>query len=108
MSDEQRVDHAAEAEIVLARADKQGGDDLADALRLEALVHATLAVAEQQRIANLLAVSIYDRGVLTDLILGVEPRDVAKDHPERAQIEDMHRRLAKSFLEIAIALGVDA
>lgn len=50
-----RVDHAAEAREFLVRAAKQGADSLGDDLRVEALVHATLALVEQQRIANLIA-----------------------------------------------------
>lgn len=50
-----RIDHAAEALSLLARAQKQGSDALGDTLRLDAFVHATLAVAEQQRVANLIA-----------------------------------------------------
>lgn len=50
-----RVDRADEAIFALERADKQGDDALGDALRLEALVHATLALAEQQRLANMIA-----------------------------------------------------
>ncbi len=50
------TDHAAMADNALLRADMQGAaDQLGDNLRMEALVHATLAVAEQQRIANLIA-----------------------------------------------------
>lgn len=50
-----RIDHAAEALRLMARAEKQGSDALGDTLRLDAFVHSTLAVAEQQRIANLIA-----------------------------------------------------
>lgn len=52
-----RIDHAAEAMGLLARAEKQGSDALGDTLRLDAFVHSTLAVAEQQRIANLIALA---------------------------------------------------
>lgn len=60
-----RIDHAAEAVALLARADLQGTDPLGDTLRLDAFVHATLAAAEQQRIANLLAL-LGNRDVLSD------------------------------------------
>jgi hypothetical protein len=50
-----RIDHAAEAANALVRADLQGTDVLGSELRMEALVHATLALVEQQRIANQIA-----------------------------------------------------
>ena len=51
----ERVDHAAEARDHLVRADKQGaGDEVGADLRMSALVHATLALVEQQRIANVI------------------------------------------------------
>lgn len=62
-----RVDHVAAALELLVRAGKQGEDSLGDSLRLEGLVHATLAVAEQQRIANKLHVALVDQ--LTQIAL---------------------------------------
>ena len=59
-----RVDHAAEARALLANADRyvtedwpvQAGEHKADILAA-AQVHATLALVEQQRIANLIALA---------------------------------------------------
>lgn len=64
MSGEQKVDHAAEAARSLVAADQHGsvnyvqmtGEEKGDVL-LSGLVHATLALVEQQRIANLLALA---------------------------------------------------
>ena len=59
----ERVDHAAEARDHLVRADKQGaGDEVGADLRMSALVHATLALVEQQRIERPISDAPSDSG----------------------------------------------
>lgn len=50
-----RTDHAAKAEALLARADECADSVEAAILLRAAEAHATLALAEEQRIANLIA-----------------------------------------------------
>lgn len=52
-----RIDHAAEADICINSAHKNGEDYF---LIQQAQVHATLALVEQQRIANLIALFTID------------------------------------------------
>lgn len=51
----ERIDHVAEAIRLGQRAEQTGGIEEVNALHIAAQVHATLALVEQQRIANLLA-----------------------------------------------------
>lgn len=53
-ADEEQIDHARKARRVLAQADGQTLEK-ASALLAEAQVHATLALVEQQRLANIIA-----------------------------------------------------
>jgi len=55
-----RIDHVAAAESDIASADdalETGADDVASAIAAIAQVHATLALVEQQRIANTIALA---------------------------------------------------
>lgn len=55
-----RIDHAAAAESDIVSADdalESGADDVASAIAAIAQVHATLALVEQQRISNLIALA---------------------------------------------------
>lgn len=54
------MNHKAEAERLLDEAkNNQTGSIVENSRQMQALVHATLAVAEQQRIANLIALGSY-------------------------------------------------
>ena len=55
----ERVDHAAEAKFCLERATPHFTPDDATLMVANAQVHATLALVEQQCIANLIALGMY-------------------------------------------------
>lgn len=52
-----RIDHAAKAEQIIAETPEQLSSAALSAWFAEAQVHATLALAEQQRVANLIALA---------------------------------------------------
>lgn len=61
-------DHKAKAEELLAEAvHAKTGSDIESSRQLQALVHATLEVAEQQRIANLIAFMDAEGGPYKDI-----------------------------------------
>jgi hypothetical protein len=64
-----RIDHVAESERDIEYADatlSDGASDVALAIAAVAQVHATLALVEQQRIANLIALSVPQELIGTD------------------------------------------
>lgn len=74
MSDD-RIDHKAEAERVLAMAGNDPDAQMAMTIAAAAQVHATLYLAEQQRIANLIALSALMLGKEVDQWLVAEIRE---------------------------------
>lgn len=95
-----RIDHAAVAHEILAHTPTNGGVTYSDWMA-EAQVHATLALVEQQRIANLIALfDIEDAHVLSS----AGSRGLLDRRPDPDIPGDWTVRL---WPEVAAALGIE-
>jgi hypothetical protein len=105
MGNEQKIDHAAEARTLEQNAWQRGGPLGDELIRtheqrhdmiLSAQVHATLALVEQQRIANLIAYASHR----------LEHRSALGPAGEDAYPETMMRMLGRADQEIRWELGL--
>ena len=99
-----RIDHAAVAHDILAHTPTNGGVTYSDWM-IEAQAHATLALVEQQRIANLIALSNSTSEVLEGQPAADAAGALLEFHPhEHEEYGGWHQPRP----DIAAALGIEA
>lgn len=83
----ERIDHAAKAEEWLADA-KRAEVSLAEAVTFAdiAQVHATLALVEQQRIANLIALGVIGGGPINNATPRHAREYLSREYPDESKV----------------------
>ncbi|MCU1441096.1 MAG: hypothetical protein JWP85_2093 [Rhodoglobus sp.] len=102
---EQAIDLLKSIELSTIEVHGQSGD--ARYLRLQlAGIHATLALAEQQSIANLIAVATHDEDRIQGELRGEIVQTIRGDHPNADGILIRHAKIGESFRRIREGLGL--